>query len=228
VNAIWQSYWMESTLKDSLQKTPNDPEDRLESLTEAEQARAPAIQLLGIAKDYDLSHYRIGCDQPWMVNLCAMRLRTARRGQALLTKPDLVAALSPATRERLRQTLRLHEEQYSTQLDTAAASGKGNPYDFCTSTIASVPGCERAIAADRAALRDNSFPEWSCSHLWPGVVNEQSVAAQAERDAQAVKAGHPLPDIFRSPRLSLSEARRRTEVRLKEELGYLEAAKRGE
>jgi hypothetical protein len=74
----------------------------------------PAIRLLGSANEYEYRNISPSRNATWRwdrIVLCERGISSARDALELLTKPELGAALSPATRERLKQTLRTHEAQ---------------------------------------------------------------------------------------------------------------------
>jgi hypothetical protein len=148
-------------------------------------------------------------------------LGPARRGLELLTRPELVATLSPATRERLKQTLRQHETPYAAKLDLIAASGQGDASQLCNTTYASVPSCERAVAADSTALRERVFPVFMCGRVIPGrFVTDKDAAAEAQREAE-----HPEPIGIRLMEFTFDDALRFYQSRLQEETELLEQAK---
>jgi hypothetical protein len=186
VNAIWHDFTETSVLAHSLQKTPNNPADRMAMLSEAKAGLLPAIRLLGAAGNYDERNFIPSCNATWDgIDFCERALRSARHGLELLTRSEVVAALSPATRERLKQTLRQHEMQYKAQLDLIAASGQGDASQLCNATYASVASCERAVAADSAAVQEQVFPVIMCGRVVPGrFLTEKDAVAEAQQDAE--------------------------------------------
>jgi len=185
VNAIWRNFDQIESLTTSLATMPSNPVDRLALVREAKAGVLPAIRALGQASADGRNNFYQSCDPSTHgIQSCEGGLLDARRGLELLTKPEVVAALPVATRERLKKTLRQHAAQYTDQLDLVAASGQGDPSQLCNETYASVAGCARAVAADRAAIRDQVFPVISCGRVLPGqFLTAKDAAAEARRDA---------------------------------------------
>jgi hypothetical protein len=221
VNKIWSDLRNTSFIAKSLKSHPGDPAARMALLGRAKDGLLPAIQRLGDANDYTFKNFSRSCDAPYYgIDICEGALRTARHGQELLMKPGLVATLSPATLERLKKTLRQHEAQYTAQLDSLAASGQGDPSQLCNETYAPVGGCERAVAADRSALREQIFPEFSCGRVIPGkFLTAKDAAAEAQRGAD-----HPELRIFQND-LTFEQAAGFFQNRLRGETEILEKLK---
>ena len=221
VNAIWWDVTDASILADSLKKTQVRPDDRMARLREAKAAVPAAIRLLGAASDYDYGNRSISCNATWAIDSCERAIRSALRGLELLTRPALVGALSPGTRERLKRSLRQHEAPYIAQLDLLAASDQGDPSELCNTTYASVASCERAVAADSTALREQIFPVFMCGQVIPGkFVTAKDTAAEAQQDAE-----HPDRKMFRFMEFTFSDALRFYQNRLQLETGLLEKAR---
>jgi hypothetical protein len=169
VNAIWEDFRDTAITAHSLEKMPDNPAERIASMSKVKTDLPPAIRLLGIASDYGYKNFSPTCDATRDgIEGCEDSLRSARHGLELLTKPELVAHLSLAARERLTGILRQHEAQYKARLDQVAASGQGEPSELCNATYASVASCERAVTADRIALRNQVFPVFWCGQFLPG------------------------------------------------------------
>jgi len=221
VNAIWSDLAETSALVRSLKNMPDNPADRMARLREAKAAVHPAIRLLGAASDYPNRNRGASCDAAWEIESCEGALRSARHGIELLTKPELVAALSPDTREKLRRFLRQREARYTAGLDLLAASGQGDPSQLCNTTYASVASCERAVAADSTALREQVFPVFMCGQVIPGkFVTAKDAAAEAQRDADRSNL-----KIVPSNEFTFDVASRFYQNRLQQETELLEKAK---
>jgi hypothetical protein len=190
-------------------------------LRENKATLLPAIRLLGAASDYDDGRRFRPCTATWQIESCEGALRSARHGLELLTRPELVAALPAATRERLKHSLREHEAQYTAQLDLIVASGQGDPSELCNASYASVASCERAVAADSKAVREQIFPLLNCGQVVPGkFLTAKDAAAEAKRDAE-----HPESKMLRSMVLTFDGAVRFYQNRLQQETQFLEEAK---
>jgi hypothetical protein len=172
-------------------------------LSEAKADLLPAIRLLGGARDYSFRNWSPSCDATWDgIETCESALWSARRGLELLTRPELVAALSPATLERLKQSLRQHEGRYTTQLDLLSASGQGDPSLLCGNVHASVAACEQAVAADSKAIREQVLPVVRCGQIVPGqFLTPEDDSAEAQQDAERPK----LKPIRIQPSFKVSE-----------------------
>jgi hypothetical protein len=221
-NAVWRDLLVASVDARSLETTPENPADRMATLRKFQAAVLPAIRLLGAARDYDDRNFNPSCDATWDgIDLCERALASARRGLEVLARPELVAALSPATRERLEQILRQHETPYAAKLDLIAASGQGDASQLCNAIYASVASCERAVAADSTALRERVFPVIMCGRVVPGrFVTEKDAAAEAQRDAE-----HPELDGTRLFEFTFDDALRFYQSRLQQETELLKQAK---
>ena len=213
-NAILSIFHDVAIWEDSLKKYPDHPADRIDLLNKYRGDLVPKIRLLGAARDYDYDNDGPSCDVTWDgIENCENSLRTARNGLDLILKPQLVANLSAATRERVARIMRQHEVEYTAKLDMVAASGRGNSSQLCNTNYASVAGCERAIAADRAAQREQVFPVIRCGRVVPG----QFVTA---KDAAAEERNGP-----RYMGLTFGEAVSYYRFRLDQEIGLLEKLK---
>jgi hypothetical protein len=89
-------------------------------------------------------------------------------------------------------------------------------------TYASVASCERAVAADSKAIREQIFPDYMCGQVVPGrFVTTQDAAAESRRDAAGPAPGIVLPRGF-----TFDEAARFYGDRLQQDRQLLEKAKR--
>jgi hypothetical protein len=222
VNAIWGNLNEAATQTQSLGERPGDPADRMARLREAKAALLPEIRLLGVANDYNENNLSPSCAATWDgIERCEDAIGSARYGLELLTKPEVAATLSAATRDRLKQSLREHEAQYTAQLDLIVASGQGEPSQLCNATYASVASCERAVAADSKAIREQIFPAYYCGRLIPGTfVTAKDAAAKSQRDA-----GRPEPRMVLPGEFTFDVAVRFYGDRLRQERALLEKAR---
>jgi hypothetical protein len=224
VNAIWSDLQETSALDRSLVETPGNQASRIALLRETKAALPAEIRLLGAADDYHYMNRNPSCTATWDgIDWCESALRTARHGLELLTRRELVAALSPATRDRLKRRLREGQAQYTGLLDLIVASGQGDPSELCNVTYASVASCEQAVAANSKAIREQIFPDYMCGQVVRGrFVTAQDAAAEARRDVAGPAPGIVLPRGF-----TFDEAVRFYGERLQQERQLLEKAKRG-
>jgi len=222
VNAIWGNLSEAAADTQILEERPADPAFLMARLREAKAALLPEIRLLGIATDYNENNLSPSCNATWDgIEWCEHAIGSARYGMEVLTRPEVVANLSVATRDRLKQSLRQHEAQYTAKLDLVAASGQGEPSQLCNATYASVASCERAVAADSKAMREQIFPVYYCGRLIPGkFVTAKDAAAEAQRDAE-----HPEPIGMRLMEFTFDDAVRFYGNRLQQETELLEKAK---
>jgi hypothetical protein len=194
VNQLWFDVSDASALTESLARAPSYPAARMARIRTLTADIPVSIRVFGEARDYSYQNGEPKCDGSWIgIQRCKLAIVAARRGLDLLTRPELVARLSAATRERLKRTLREHEAKYVAQLDLVAASFQGDPAQLCTNTYAAIATCERAIAADSAAIRDQVFPVYDCDQLIPGkFLTAKDAAADARRAAEP-PAPVPIP-----------------------------------
>jgi hypothetical protein len=190
-------------------------------LRDARAAVLPDIRLLGAASDFDEKNRGPSCDATWDgIELCENEIASASLGLGLLTKPELVAALSAATRDRLTLSLRQAEARYTAKLDLVAASGQGDPSQLCNGVYASLATCERAVAADSTALREQIFPVLYCGRVLPGkFVTAKDAATEAQQDAK-----HSELKMFPGE-FTFADALRLYQNRLQQETALLEKAK---
>jgi hypothetical protein len=192
----------------------------------AEADLRSSIRVFGEATDYSYRNGEPKCDASWLgIYRCKLSIGIARRGLDLLTQPVLVANLSATARERLRDSLRQHEAKFTAQLDIVVASGQADPAALCSKTYGTVASCERAVVADRTALRDQVFPAYNCGMPVPGefltVKDVTAEEAHRKADPTAVRAM-----LSRALTFEAAQAFFRDRLRQEEEL--LEKARRGQ
>lgn len=226
VNQIWYTLSNEQTVTKSPEERLSYPASNVTSRLNADADLRSSIRVFGEATDYSYRNGEPKCDASWLgIYRCKLSIGIARRGLDLLTQPVLVANLSATARERLRDSLRQHEVKFTAQLDLVAASGQADPAALCSKTYGIVASCERAVAADRIALRDQVFPAYNCGMLVPGkfLTAKDVTAEEAQRkaDPTAVRA-------MLSGALTFEAAQAFFRDRLRQEEELLEKARRGQ
>lgn len=188
------------------------------------KAGLPAmIERLGSTTEYEAAWLgRAPCDSSWQgIDRCEIELRTAQHGLDVLTKPELIALLSPATRARLQGILQEHKATLIAQLDAIVASGQGDPSQLCNKTYATVAACSRAVAADAKALRIKVFALVECGRTYPEWIVTPETGAKKNRIAPADE-----DRVIANNRFTYSDAVRFYRDRLEQEKALLEGARR--